>query len=190
MRRTMGGMLALVGLGVAGCATVTPVVTVPGPNKDAATFHKDDEACRKEASQTAYGTATPAAPPAGSTTSSSGLTGTNAQWQRYFASLAQCATAHGEAVAAVPWAVAYSAYLGYPAPYPVATGYPIGYGWGYPYGWAAPYGYDPFFPGYFGGFYGVGFGYGPYFYRSHGWAHGGWYHGGFSRGGSFGGFHH
>jgi hypothetical protein len=198
MRKTMGrlpagAILAAVGLGVAGCATVTPVVTVPGPNKDAATFHKDDEECRKAASQTAYGSAAPVAAPTGTTPGTapagSGVTGTNEQWQRYFASLSQCATAHGDSVAAVPWAVAYSAYLGYPAPYPVAAGYPVGYGygWGYPYyGWGYPYGYGyPFFPGYYGAFYGVGFG-----YWNHGWAHAGWHGGRFSGGGFHGGFHH
>ncbi len=188
MRWNTAASLVCGTLALSACATTTPVVAVPGPNKDIAAFQKDDLACRAQASQAAHG-------PLGAQTASDG---SNAEWTRYFAALTQCATAHGDTVAAVPWTTAYAAYLGTPYAYP-AFAAPVGYGYGYPYA----YGYagDPFFYGYgypfFGGigFYGAGF-YGHGYY-GHGWGgyRGGWggYHGGgfggFHGGGTFGGFH-
>ena len=169
-------------LALAGCAaTVTPVVAVPGANKDASTFQKDEADCRSTASQ--------AAPSAGANT--------NAKWASYFAAYTQCATAHGDHVQPVPWNVAN---VGFGSPYP-GYGYSgYGYGYGYPYG-GYSYGlYDPFFYGYPYGFYpgffgfGYGFGYGRFGYGYGGFRGGGFHSGGGFHGGGFhgggGGFHH
>ena len=170
-------------LALAGCAAaVTPIVAVPGPNKDAATFQKDEAACRVAASQ--------AVTPTGANS--------NAKWAGYFSAYAQCANAHGDHVQPVPWNLAN---VGFGQPYPA-----YGYGYGYPgYGYAG-YGYggayDPFFygypygvyPGFFG--FGYGFGYGRFGYGYGGGFHGGGFHGGGGfggggfHGGGGGGFHH
>jgi hypothetical protein len=150
------------GLGLSACATAAvPVAAVPGPNKDAATFQKDEAACRAEAGRAAY-------PAAGATTSGQGARasgGTEGAWGAYFAAYSQCEASRGNPVQPVPWSV----YTGYPPAYGYAAayGYPY-YGWGYPYyGWGYPWGaYPGFYPG-FVAFYG-GFGYG-----FHGGFHGG-----------------
>ncbi len=142
------------GLGLSACATAAvPVAAVPGPNKDAATFQKDEAACRAEAGRAAY-------PAAGATTSGQGARasgGTEGAWGAYFAAYSQCEASRGNPVQPVPWSV----YTGYPPAYGYAAayGYPY-YGWGYPYyGWGYPWGaYPGFYPG-FVAFYG-GFGYG------------------------------
>ena len=169
-------------LALAGCAAaVTPVVAVPGPNKDVATFQKDETACRSDAAQ--------AASPAGANT--------NTKWASYFAAYTQCANAHGDHVQPVPWNVAN---VGFGTPYPAYGGYGYG-GYGYGgYGYGYPYGYDPFFYGYPYGFYpgffgfGYGFGYGRFGYGYGGFRGGGGFHGGGFAGGGFhgggGGFHH
>ena len=165
-------------LALAGCAAaVTPVVAVPGPNKDVSTFQKEEADCRSTAAQ-----AVPSAGP-----------NTNAKWASYFSAYAQCANAHGDRVQPVPWNLAN---VGFGTPYPAYAGY-YGYGYGYPYA-GYPYGfYDPFFFGYPYGFYpgffgfGYGFGYGRFAY-GYGGFHGGGFRGGFAGGGFHGGggFHH
>ena len=106
-------------LALASCAAaVTPVVAVPGPTKDAATFQKEDAACRGSAAQAV----------------SAAGANTNAKWSSYFAAYAQCANAHGDHVQPVPWNLAN---VGFGDPYP-PYGYGYGYG-GYAYG-GYPYG--------------------------------------------------
>ncbi len=146
----LGGVFAL-----AACANVPPVVGVPGPNKDAAAFQKDETACRQQAA-TAASTGTQAVPPPSST----------ARWDQYFASYTACESAHGNAVAEVPWPVAYAASTGAPVPYAYAYAYAYAYGYGYPYFFGDTY------PVFFGGYYGFGYG------RRFGFYHGGYGHGG------------
>jgi len=165
-------------LAVAACATApTPVVGLPGPNKDIATFRKEDSACRQEAGQAAR---TAPAQPGQAATAASG--NTNEQWKQFFASYTQCETAHGNVVQPVPWAVAYADYLGTnTAPYAYA-GYPYPYAYGYPYAYAGYPGFygDPFLFGYpYPFFFGVGYGFG---YGRFGYAHFGGFHGGFHSG--------
>ena len=167
-------------LTLAGCAAaVTPVVAVPGPNKDAVAFQKDEADCRGSAAQAV----------------STAGANTNAKWSSYFSAYAQCAAAHGDRVQPVPWNLAN---VGFGTPYP-AYGY---YGYGYPYA-GYPYGFgDPFFLGYpygfYPGFFGFGYGFG-YSRFGYGYGYGGFrggfrggFHGGFSGGGFHGGggFHH
>jgi len=156
----------------------TPVVGLPGPNKDMATFQKEDIACRREAGQAAHPAGAPqqSAAPAGNT---------NDQWQTFFSHYAQCETAHGNVVQPLPWAAAYADYLGYGSPpYAYAAyGYPA-----YPFAYASyPYAYgDPFlfgypYPFFFGA--GYGFGYGRYGYGHFGYGHFGGSHFGHTGGG-------
>ncbi|MEJ0047436.1 MAG: hypothetical protein WDN04_15980 [Rhodospirillales bacterium] len=98
-----------------------PVVGIPGPNKDFATFQKDEQACRAAAVQVAQPSngaqGGPAAPASGTQ---------KVGWQQFFTGYAQCQAAHGNYVQPVPWVVAYATYLGpgqaypmgYPPPYP------------------------------------------------------------------------
>ncbi len=163
-------------LALAGCAaTVTPVVAVPGPNKDLAVFQRDETACRTAAAE--------AAVPAGDAAN------TSARWSRYFAAYAQCAASHGDAVQPVPWAAAGVGFNDPAVPY----GYGYGYGYAYPYTYGYPiaFGYPyGFYPGIgYGLGYGYGFGYG--FYGRFGYGgyrgfSGGGFHGGH---GGYGGFH-
>ena len=127
--------------GLSACAAnPVPVVGIPGPNKDVATFQKDERACRTVAGQAAY--PAQAATP-GKTAPYSG--NQNVDWQQFFTSYAQCQQTHGNIVQPVPWAVAYAAYLGiglpYPAPYPVPYPPPPIYPYPYPYPYPAPYPY-------------------------------------------------
>lgn len=151
-------------LALAACAAApTPVVGLPGPNKDIATFRKEDTACRQEAGQAAR-------------TIASG--NTNEQWKHFFASYAQCETAHGNAVQPVPWAAAYAFYLGYnTVPTYAYAGYPYPYAYGYPYAYAGYPGFygDPFLFGYpYPFFFGAGYGFG---YGRFGGFHGGFHSG-------------
>jgi len=153
MRILRPALLIASTLAVAACATgPTPVVGLPGPKKDIATFQKEDTGCRQQAGQAARAAASP---------------NTNEQWKQFFASYAQCETAHGNVVQPVPWAVAYADYLGTnTAPYAYA-GYP------YPYAYAGYPGFygDPFLFGYpYPLFFGVGYGFG--------YGHFGGFHGG------------
>jgi hypothetical protein len=110
-----------------------PVSALPGPNKNATTFNRDETACRTQAAQAAY----PAAAPAGQKEMPSGGN-TNDIWDRFFKSYAQCEAAKGNYLQPVPWAVAYGLYLGFGLPYPppYAMPYPPVYGapmaYGYP----------------------------------------------------------
>jgi hypothetical protein len=151
-----GGICAL-----SACATgPTPVAGVPGPNKDPASFQKDELACRTEAGQALY-----ASPPNNGTPPAPVAADSNAQWQIFFTRYAQCQTAKGNSVVAIPWSAAYAQYLGYDGP----SGYgapAYAYGYGYPGPYADPYYYDealfwgdPFLYGW-GGAFGYGYGYG------------------------------
>jgi hypothetical protein len=155
-------------LGACATAASTPVVAYPGPSKDAATFQKDETACRTAAAQAAYpnGAKTQAMP-------APAPDGANAEWERYFAAYSQCEASHGNSVHPVPWAAAYAAYLGYGAPYAYGPGYAYGYGYPYAYGYPFFYGY-PYY-------YGYPFLYGPYFAAFYGGFHGGFHGGGFHR---------
>jgi hypothetical protein len=150
-------------------------VGLPGPNKDIATFQKEDAACRHDAGEAARA---PASAAPGQQAASGN---TNDQWKQFFASYAQCETSHGNVVQPVPWAAAYSDYLGY-------NTVPVGYGYyGYPYAYAGyPYFYgDPFLFGYpYPFFFGGGYG----FYGRFGYGHFGYGHfgGGFAHGGGGG----
>jgi hypothetical protein len=109
-----------------GCAAgPVPVSALPGPNKDVASFNRDESACRVVAAQAAY--------PVASQAEVAVSRNTNAVWDRFFTSYGQCETAKGNYVQPVPWAIAYGLYLGiglpYPAPYPVPYGAPLVYGY-------------------------------------------------------------
>ena len=90
-----------------------PVVGIPGPNKDVATFQKDEQACRTAAAQAAYPAHGAQGAPAASSSGNR-----NIDWQQFFTGYTQCQAAHGNAVQRVPWVVAYGTYLGYGLPYP------------------------------------------------------------------------
>ena len=106
-------LLCLAGTALLGaCAgNPVPVVGFPGPNKDFATFQKDEQACRTAAGLAAHpsqsGSAAPATEPPGG------------GWQQFFTGYAQCQTAHGNGVQPVPWVIAYATYLGHAPPYPM-----------------------------------------------------------------------
>ncbi len=113
--------LAWLGLSipVSACAiNPVPVTALPGPNKDFATYQKDETQCRSEAAKAAY------AP-------NQGAGNVNTSWQTFFTAFGKCESARGNLVQPVPWAVAYQNYLGYgmpyPAPYPPAYAYPPPY---------------------------------------------------------------
>jgi hypothetical protein len=174
MRSARPTLLLTSTLALAACATEpTPVVGLPGPNKDYATFQKEDTACRQEAKEANR-------PASGQQAASPN---TNDQWRLFFSTYAQCETSHGNVVRPVPWAVAYADYLGYnngaAVPY---VGTPYAYGYGYPYAYAGyPFYADPFLFGYpypfiFG--VGYGFGYGHLGYGHFGYGHFGGFHGG------------
>jgi hypothetical protein len=174
MRNARPAILLTSTLALAACATSpTPVVGLPGPNKDFATFQKEDSACRQEAKQ-----ANSPAAPAQTGQQAPASPNTDEQWSRFFATYAQCQAAHGNSVRPVPWSVAYADYLGYgTAPYPY-----VGYPYGTPYAYAGyPYFYDDAFlfgypyPFVFG--VGYGFGYGHFVGGFHGGFHGA-FHGG------------
>jgi len=153
-------------LALGACAAgPTPVVGLPGPNKDIATFQKEDAACRQEAGQAVH-PASAAAPVSGNT---------NDQWQVFFSHYAQCETAHGNVVEPAPWATAYADYLGYGVPpYAYAGyGYPYAYA-GYPYFYGSPFLYGYPYPFFFGVGYGFGYGHiGGYGHFGGGFGHGG-----------------
>jgi hypothetical protein len=203
--RVMRGFLLAGVCALSACATgPVPVAGVPGANKDPAGFQKDELACRTEAGQAVY----PAAPSNGSKPVPIS-TNSNAQWQTFFTRYAQCQTAKGNSVVAIPWAAAYADYLGYfsPAGYgygapAYADGYGYGYGYGYPGAYADPFFYDdafflgdPFLFGGYGPFFsGYGYGYGRFGYGRFGYGrfdrgYGGHYAGGGSFGHFGGGFH-
>lgn len=111
-----------------------PVVGIPGPNKDFATFQKDEQACRAAGGLAAHPSAAAQGAQAAPSTEAPG-----GGWQQFFTGYAQCQTAHGNAVQAVPWVIAYATYLGHAPPYPMAyppPPYPYPYPYAYPY---APY---------------------------------------------------
>ena len=125
-------ILAAGAIALNGCAAgPVPVSALPGPNKDVASFNRDETACRTQGAQAAY-PATAAGQP---TVSQSG--NVNVVWDRFFTSYAQCEKAKGNYVQPIPWAIAYGLYLGfglpypapYPAPYPPPYGPPIVYGY-------------------------------------------------------------
>jgi hypothetical protein len=173
----LGGLCALTA-----CATgPTPVAGLPGPNKDPASFQKDELACRTEAGQAAY----PAAPGNGATQTPVSAN-SNSRWEAFFSRYAQCQVAKGNSVVAIPWTAAYAQYLGYFA----ASGYPgPAYAYGYNGAYFGPLYYDdayfwgdPFLFGVYGPyFYGYGhygFGYGGHFGRAFGHFGGGFHAGG------------
>ncbi len=173
----LGAVLALSACVVA----PAPVVTVPGYNKTEAAYEADEASCRQEGSQAAYsGTAqapAPGGPPAIGTRS-----GNEAAWDRYDQQFASCMAAHGNSVAAAPYAgYAYPngyPYAGYAYPY-AGYAYPYAF-YGYPYGFGYPFG---FYDGI-----GFGFGYGRFGYGRFGYGrsgYGGFGHVGFA--GHFGG---
>ena len=135
------GLSVPLGVFLGGCAiNPVPVSALPGPNKDLATFQKDETACRLAAARAAYpaGTA-PSGQAAGGAQMAPASGNVNAVWQAYFASFGQCESARGNLVQPVPWAVAYQLYLGFGYPLPYPGGYAPAFGAPYP----APYGYPP-----------------------------------------------
>jgi hypothetical protein len=130
MMISLAGGVALLG----GCAAgPVPVSALPGPNKDVASFNRDETACRTEAARAAYPASGAATAPAAAQPGN-----TNVVWDRFFSSYGKCEAAKGNYVQPVPWAVAYGLYLGiglptpalYFAPYPPPPwGPPVAYGY-------------------------------------------------------------
>jgi hypothetical protein len=176
----VGGVLAL-----NACAPVArPVVGLPPPGKDVKTFQAEDADCHTQAARAAYGSVQAGGAQVGGSPAESDPAaphGTDAQWQRYFATYTQCEASHGNTVTPVPWAV----YLGYGYPGygygAYAYDYPYGYYYGYPYFYGYPY---PFL---YSGFFGFGYGHYGHGFYGHG---GGGYGGGYGGGGHGGGGHH
>lgn len=171
MRTASSALLLGSTLALGACASApTPVVGLPAPGKDVATFQKEDTACRQEASQAARAPASPG---------EAGAANSNAQWQIFFDHYAHCETAHGNGVQPVPWAAAYADYLGTSTVPYAYVGTPYAWGYGYPYAYAGyPYYYGgPFLFGYpYPFFFGAGYGFG---FGHYGYGHfGGGFHGG------------
>jgi hypothetical protein len=173
MRTARSAILLGSTLALGACATApTPVVGLPGPSKDIATFQKEDSACRQEASQAARAPATPAEGAAAAPSANS-----HAQWQIFFDHYAHCETAHGNVVQPVPWAAAYADYLGTNTAPTAYAAYPYAYGYGYPYAYAG-------YPLYYGGPFLFGYPYPFFFGARYGFGYGHFGHGHFG-----GGFH-